>query len=579
MTKDQKEVLPQDRRISLEVNTGTWKALTIAQALDRATQKYADSPLVMTDQHKWSYREIQQASSKLAARLIENGVGQGDHVGIWLANYAEFVVAKFAIARAGAVAVPINFSLRQTELSYILEQAECVTLITMDVFREHDYLADLDAIMPGWESAGGGSFFPRLHTVMVRFSTQSPRVGALPLIDADWVPSPENLVILADREEQADPHSLSDIIYTSGTTGHPKGAMVTHDMVLRTGYSSAYCMAREEGRRVLFALPMYHVFGYVECLIACLFYGGAIVPRISYDAEDMLDAAERFEVGEMTAVPLMTIEMLALARKRGFNCPSLVAFFNSGGVSPPTIWQDIRDVFGARELLTGYGMTETTASACCCLPEGENIYLLTTNGKLKDAGVAGIKELGGKLAIYKAISSETGEDLPYGEKGELLVKGYSVTRGYFKKPEENARAFTKYSWLHTGDVGTVSADGYVQLLGRIKEAYRCGGEMVMPEEVEKFLETHENISDAFVVGVPDDRMGEAGCVFIVADGGCPTVEEIKAFCQDSIARFKVPKYVIPTTLEDVPHTATGRARRVFLAELARDRLGLSSASE
>jgi len=574
MTTVSRTQSPRDRRSRLEASTGTWQPSTIAQALDRAVRRYADRPFVITDDRIWSYQNIQEASRQVAARLVEHGVKPRDHVGLWLANYVEFAIAKFAIARIGAVAVPINFLLRQHELSYILRQADCVALITMDRFRSRDYLTDIDAIMPGWELAGGGENFPKLHTVFVHHIGGLERLGAKPLVDPDWTPTAETLEALKTAEAGADPFFRSDVIYTSGTTGHPKGAMVTHDMVLRTGYASTFSMAREEGRRVLFALPLYHVFGYIECMIAIMFVGGAIVPRLVFDAKDMIEAAENFAVGEIACVPLMTQQMIDIVKDRGFNCPSLVAFFNSGGVNPPSIWQEIRDVFGAKELLTGYGMTETTASTCCCLPEGKDIHLQTSNGRLKDAGVAGFAEYGGKLAVYKAVNPETYEDLPNGEQGELLVRGYCVTPGYYNKPEENATAFTEDGWLRTGDVGTVDAEGYVRLLGRIKEAYRCGGEMVMPEEVENFLKTHENIQNVYVVGVPDPKMGEVGCALVVPRGNAPDADTILEFCRNRLARFKIPKYVIEVAQDKVPYTATGRARRVFLASLAKERLGL-----
>jgi fatty-acyl-CoA synthase len=220
-------------------------------------------------------------------------------------------------------------------------------------------------------------------------------------------------------------------------------------------------------------------------------------------------------------------------------------------------------------------MTETTASTCCCLPEGDEKYLVISNGRPKDAGVAGFSRYAGKLNLYKAVDPVSGRDMPPGEKGELLVIGYGVTKGYYNKPDENARAFTSDGWFRTGDVGTVDAEGYVRLLGRIKESYRCGGEMVMPEEVEAFLKTHPAIKDVFVVGVPDNRMGEVGCALIVPSAQMPDISEIQAFCHNKIARFKIPKYALAIAPKDVPFTATGRTRRVQLAALAQELLELA----
>lgn len=562
------------RRAEIERLNAPWTQMTLAAALDRATERHSGAPFVMTDERVWSYHDIQAASHILAARLLTHGVRPGDHVAIVLANLVEFVIAKFAIARLGAVAVPVNFMLRRTEMDYILRQADCVALITMNRFRDHDYLAGLDALMPGWETRGGGDAFPRLRTVFAVAVEEPLRPGVRPLIDPNWTPCSEALAALKAAEARADPEFRCDVLYTSGTTGHPKGAMITHDMILRVAYASTYSMAREPGRRVLFALPMHHVFGYVECMVAMMFVGGAIVPRLRFDAADMVEAAERYRVSEICCVPLMTQAMLEVVRARGFDCPSLIAFFNSGGVSPPTIWQEIREHFGAREMLTGYGMTETSASASCVLTDADDPRLETSNGRLKEAGIASRPGEGPHLVGYKAVDPVTGADLPPGARGELLARGYCVTRGYYEKPGETARAFTEDGWFRTGDIGTIDAEGYVRLLGRVKESYRCGGEMVMPEEVENFLRTHPDITNVIVVGVPDKRMGEVGCALVVGRGRTLDQAEIAAFCHDRIARFKMPKYVIAVDPAELPYTVTGRVRRVELAEIARGRLGL-----
>jgi len=564
----------EDRRAAIEQANGPWATMTLAAALDRAAQRHGDSPFVMTDDHIWSYRDIAQASRLLGARLLAQGIRPRDHVAIVMANVVEFAIAKFAIARVGAVAVPVNFMLRRTELEYILRQADCVALITMNRFRDHDHLADLDVLMPGWETRGGGDAFPKLRTVFAVAVDEPLRPGVRALIDPAWAPTKPDLDAIAAVEAQADPEFRCDVLYTSGTTGYPKGAMITHDMILRVAYASSYSMAREQGRRVLFALPMHHVFGYVECMVAMMFVGGAIVPRPRFDATDMVEAAERYQVSEICCVPLMTQAMIEVVRERGFDCPTLVAFFNSGGVNPPTIWQEIRDHFGARELLTGYGMTETSASSCCALSEGDDDRLQTSNGRLKQAGIASLADQGPHLVAYKTVDPVTGDDLAPGAKGELLARGYCVTRGYYNKPEETRAAFTPDGWFRTGDIGTISADGYVRLLGRVKESYRCGGEMVMPEEVENVLKMHPDIANAIVVGVPDERMGEVGCALIVGRNRVPQSDEIMAFCRDRIARFKVPKYVIPVDHSELPYTVTGRARRVQLAADARKRLSL-----
>ena len=562
------------RRSALESLQGAWVPKTIAQALDAAAMRWPDRPLVIGDAHAWTYAEVQRVSREIAAGLMALGIGPGDHVAILLANYPEYVALKYAIARIGAVAVPINFSLRRNELNYILGQSDSKVLVTMDRFRDRNYLEDLDALIPGWPSAGGGSSLPRLHHVLV-FPTGAPverhdhrTLASLRDLGTSVSPS-----ALSSLERNADPHARSDIVYTSGTTGLPKGVMLTHDMILRAAYASAYTRAFEDARRVMFALPMYHVFGYVECLVACTFVGGAIIPQVAFDAQAMLDGAQAHGANELVCVPTMTLKLLELAAAQGFDGSRLTAFFNSGGISPPPIWQRIRDAFGAREVLTGYGMTETTASTACTLPEESDEHLLNSNGRFKDAGIAGDPALQGVLALYKTIDPLTGADLPPGASGELVAKGPIVTSGYYKKDEETHVAFTPDGWLHTGDIGVVTADGYVTLTGRLKETYRCGGEMVMPREIEDLLLSYPGVAHALAVGVPDPKMGEVGCVCIVRSSDThPTAEELLDFCREHLARFKVPRHVLFLTESDIPTTATGKAQKFKLTELARRRL-------
>jgi fatty-acyl-CoA synthase len=564
---------PAERRRLLEAHQGAWRAMTLSQALDAAVERFANRPLVITDARTYSYREIQEWSAALAAGLVERGVQSGDHVAVVLANFPEYVAVKYAIARAHAVAVPINFALRRQELSYILEQSDSTVLITMDRLRDRDYLEDLDALAPGWESGGGGKCLPRLRHVFVHTTGTAPRSGATTLEQLRSLDTSTARAELARRDAAADPHFRSDVIYTSGTTGLPKGVMLSHDMILRAAYASAYTRAFEDGRRILFSLPMYHVFGYVECLVASTFTGGAIIPHVAFDAAKMLAAARSHRATDMVCVPMMTLKLLEAAGHTGFDGSHLLAMFNSGGVSPPSIWQDIRDVLGAREISTAYGMTETTASTTCTLPEGSDSYLLTTNGCLKSAGVAGDPSLGGVLAQYKTIDPLTGADLPPGITGELVARGPIVTMGYYRKEEETRAAFNDDGWLRTGDLGVINREGYLTLTGRLKETYRCGGEMVMPREIEDLLNEHPLVGAAHVVGLPDAKMGEVGCVCVLPAGKVlPDPEELIELCAARLARFKIPRYVVFITADELPLTATGRAQKFRLAELARERV-------
>jgi fatty-acyl-CoA synthase len=551
--------------------------MTISQALDRVVAEFPDRPLIITREREFSYRDVQQWSRELAAGLIAEGVRPGDHVALVLGNFPAYVALKYAISRIGAVAVPINYLLRPQELRYILEQCDSTVLIAMDRLRDRDYLADLDAIVPDWETRGGGTRLPKLRRVFVHGVDDALRRGAPGLDRLLGRVTPEISTELARREATGEPQFRADVIYTSGTTGLPKGVMLTHDMVLRAAYASAYTRAFEDGRRIMFSLPMHHVFGYVECLIAATFVGGAIMPQVVFDAEKMILGAERHRASELVCVPMMTLKLLEVVRARGFDSSSLLAMFNSGGTSPSSIWEDIRSLLGAREVFTAYGMTETTASTTCTLPDGPDSLLLTTNGTFKSAGVAGDPALLGTLAQYKTIDPVTGADLPRGTPGELMARGPIVTAGYYKKPDETAAAFDQNGWLHTGDIGVIDEQDNLILTGRLKETYRCGGETVMPREIEDLLSEHPLVAQAFAIGIPDAKMGEVGCVCIVpASDARPEPAELIRMCEARLARFKVPRHVVFLEAGDIPLTATGKLQRFRLVEFAKQRLATVS---
>lgn len=563
-----------ERRAEIDRRFRPWKTTTISQVLDRGAAEFPARPLVITDNRTFSYADIMSWSRRLAAGLVASGVKSGDHVAMVMGNYPEFVAIKFAIARTGATCIPINYLFRAKELGYVLEQSDAKVLITMQRLRDNDYLGALDELIPGWESAAGGEVLTKLQQVVVFSPEGDVRPGAMSLAALEAAATDEATAELDHREQTVDPQSYSDILYTSGTTGSPKGVLLRHDQIVRMAYSAAYQRAFEDGRRMAFPLPMYHVFGYMECLMAVIFVGGAIVPQVSFDAPAMLAGLSRDGVGEIVAVPAVTLPLIAEARRGEYDLSSVHTVFSSGGAAPPTIWDDIRSVFGSVEITTGYGMTETTAATTCTMPEGDDELLRTTHGQLRDAGAAGDSELGGHLAIYKTVDLVTGEDLPAGVQGHLLVRGVVVTDGYYKKADETALAFTEDGWLKTGDVGTIDADGHLVLTGRLKESFRVGGEMVMPKEIEAVLAEHPGVAEAHVVGIPHARMGEVACAWIIPSDPAnpPDATELSGFCAGRLARFKVPRHVIFASLDELPLTATGRVQKFRLSEMSQDRL-------
>ena len=541
-----------------------WIPRTLDQMLDHAAEEFPDRPFIVAANRSFTYREIQTWSCRVAAALVNLGVVPGDHVAVVMANFPEFVALKFAIARIGATSVPINFQNRRDELGFAIRQSDSVVLVTMDEFRGFDYLSALDELMPGWEAAAGGTNFPLLRHVVV-FST-SGRATRPHAHSFEEMTSTDEIQVL---DIVHDPDSVSDIIYTSGTTGNPKGVLITHEMVLRTAFASAYSRAFGDGHQAVFSLPLYHVYGYVEGLLTVLFVGGSIVILQEFDPRALLRAVEEHGADDALLVPTMTLDLLEVLEKESFDLTSLKWLISSGGVSPATIWPRIIELLAPEELTTGYGMTETSGTTTLTRPDDPYERLLSTNGCFRDASVAGDPELGGRLVVYKTVDTVTGLDLLRGETGELCARGPGVTKGYYKRPEATAAAIDDDGWFHTGDLGIIDADDYVRLVGRVKDCYRCGAEQVVPKEVEDVLIEHPSVKQALVVPVPDERMGEVGVAWVVAQDHVTIDDrELIEYCRSRLARFKVPKYVLPINAADIPTTAVGRPRKFVLVEMA-----------
>jgi fatty-acyl-CoA synthase len=538
-----------ERQAALEARFPVWRPRALHEMLDAAAQEYPDRPFVITDDRTFTYREMADWSARVTNGLVAAGVVPGEHVALVMGNHPEFVAVSFGIARAGAVCVPVNFLSRRDELGYVLRQSDAVALITMDRFRDLDYLAMLDELSPGWErspSIGG------LRKVIV-FGEGRPGATAL-----DELTGPAAAVTTS-------PDSPAVVLYTSGTTGEPKGVLLTHDMLLRTAYGSAFGRAFQDGRRITFSLPMYHVYGYVEGLLAVLFVGGAIIPQLAFSPTATLDAVARHRADDALFIPTMTMAVLDAAS----GPPTLTSAISSGGISPTGLWDRIHTEWADVEMTTGYGMSEVTASSTVTRPDDPPSRRLTTNGRLRDVGVAGG---GAHLVDYRVVDALTRADVAPGETGELLARGPGVTSGYYRKPEETALAFADGGgWLRTGDLGRVDADGYLTLVGRVKECYRCGGEQVMPKEVEDVLTAHPAVVQAHVVPLRDARMGEVGVAWIVPRGEVDP-DALITHCAERLARFKVPRHVLTIDAADIPVTPSGRPRKFLLAELAATRL-------
>jgi len=537
------------RRELLRRRFAVWQPRTLSDWLDDCAERYRDRPMVLTDDCELSYADIRVESRRLADGLTAIGVRPGDRVAMVMANYQEFVAIKFAIARTGAVAVPLNYLYRSDELRFVLADSGCRVVVTMTGFAGLDYQAMLDGI-------------PDPPTVVLLDTDGTARPGALTV---------EGLAALGDRSagvsdgRAGDPGGPGDMLYTSGTTGSPKGVLVSHDAVLRTAFASALTRAYEDGRRILFSLPCYHMFGYVEGLLSATFVGGAVIPQTRFSAESYFAGIQRHRATDILCVPTMAVAMIEHRSRRDYDLSSLAAILCGSAPAPIWLWEQIQAEFGVSEIVTGYGMTECGGAMTLTRPEDPLDLTSNTVGRPKMAGPAGIPGADA-LVEYTAVHPETGVTLRSGEEGELVSRGPTTMLGYWNRPADTTAALHD-GWLHSGDLGRVREDGYLQITGRSKELYKSGGELVMPKEIEDLLATHAAISQVFAIGLSDERWGEIGCVVVVpVPGAALTEADVLSVCRAKLARFKVPKRVVFYRADELPTTPTGKVQKFRLVQ-------------
>ncbi len=564
------------RRSALDARWSPWRSRSLPDLLDAVSEAFPRRPMVITDETTITYRGMSDWSNALARGLISHGIEPGDHVAMILPNWPETVALRFAVARVGAVAVPLNFLLQAEELAAVLSQARVTAVVTMEEFRGIDVLTHLDRISHGWERGRPSDTLPDLRRVVTvpGPGAQPSRPGTTTLADLEVPPDHALDADVARRQSALDPDDLTTLFFTSGTTGVAKGVLSTHAMEIRSAYGSAYTRAFEDGRRIIFALPLHHVFAYIEGLLAAMFVGGAIVLQPAFDPQATLRSIERHRAGEALFVPTMSLAIIDAAKESDADLSSLHSVMSAAQSAPARLWEDLHTLLGLEQLVTAYGMTETSAATTFTRPGDPVDHLVDTVGCAKDGGIAGDPRLDGRLVEYAAVDLN-GELLPPGREGELVARGPIVSPGYYARPQETVSARLPGGWLRSGDLGFVREDGYLELTGRRKELYKCGGEMVMPTEVEARLDRRPDVAQAHVVGVPDPRMGEVGCAWIVPAGETrPDEKDLIAYCAEELARFKVPAHVLFTTADQLPLTASGKVQKFRLAERAREQLGL-----
>ncbi len=537
----------------------------LAARFDLMASQYPDRIYVIGPASSSTYAEIRDWSLRLARGLYAIGVRPGEAVAMVVDNPPEFVALKFAIARLGAIAVPVNFSYKAEELVAVLARSEASVVVSIEASLGVDRLAVLDDAVPGWQEGKSSERLPALRDVLLVQSTQ--RLGAR---DLEWLArqgeSVDEAVVQA-LTDAVDPNSPSDIVFTSGTSGLALGAVLTHDMVLRSAYGSTYHRAFGDGWRIGFSLPLYHVFGYVEGLLASMFVGGAVVPHEIFNPRTMLTAIEAHHVNEVLLVPTMSVAVVEEAERRDYDVSSLESVFSAAAPAPVWLWERIEKMLRPRTVFTGYGQTEVSAATALTLPEDPIELVASVVGHLKLGGIAAVDDRDGYLARYRTVDPFDGTPLPEGAEGELAVRGPIVTHGYFRDPERTAEVISADGWLRTGDLGRVRADDYLELTGRSKELFKVGGELVAPKEVEQVLTAHPSVEQAYVASVPDERLGEVGWAWVVlAADAEATVEDLDRHCREALANFKRPRGITLLPAAELPMTTTGKVQKFRLVE-------------
>ncbi|MEU0394582.1 AMP-binding protein [Streptomyces sp. NPDC006208] len=526
--------------LSYAHGTGTVPLIgdTIGRSLDRAIAAWPErEALVDVAQGTcWTYAEFGSAVAQLARGLLGSGVAKGDRVGIWAVNCAEWVLVQYATARIGAIMVNINPAYRAHELEYVLNQAGISVLIASQTHRSSDYRAMVDAVRPAC---------PGLRSVhYIEDGSWDMLLDA-----AQRVPDEQ----LAAREAELSCDDPVNIQYTSGTTGFPKGATLSHHNILNNGYFVGELIAYSEQDRICIPVPFYHCFGMVMGNLAATSHGACmVIPAPSFDAAATLRAVEQERCTSLYGVPTMFIAELNLPDFATYDLSSLRTGIMAGSPCPVEVMKRVVAEMNMAEVSICYGMTETSPVSTQTRRDDDLERRTGTVGRVLPH------------VEVKVIDPVTGVTLPRGEAGELCTRGYSVMLGYWEEPQKTAEAVDAGRWMHTGDLAVMREDGYVQIVGRIKDMIIRGGENVYPREIEEFLYSHPKIADVQVVGVPDERYGEEilACVIPRDPADPPTLEDITAYCREQLAHYKIPRRL--EILTGFPMTVSGKIRKVEL---------------
>jgi len=540
---------------------------TIGAHFDRCADRWAgkEALIVRHQGVRWTYAELKRRVDDVAAGLIALGLAPGERIGIWSPNNAEWATLQFAAAKAGLILVNVNPAYRTSELEFALNKVGCAALVLASRFKSSDYVAMLTELAPELTTAKPGELrAARLpHLRLATVIADAAPAGMLRFADIPAAATPAAYRALAELAPTLQFDDPINIQFTSGTTGAPKGASLSHHNILNNGFFVGEAMRLTERDRLCIPVPLYHCFGMVMGNLTCLTHGAAMIyPSEGFDPLAVLECVQEERCTALHGVPTMFIAELDHPEFGRFDLSSLRTGIMAGSACPIEVMRKVLERMHMREITICYGMTETSPVS----------FQSATDDPI-DKRVATIGRIHPHLEV-KIVDAE-GRIVPRGARGELLTRGYSVMLGYWDEPEKTAEAIDRARWMHTGDLAEIDAEGYCGIVGRIKDLVIRGGENIYPREVEEFLFGHPMVQSVQVVGVPDAKYGEELCAWIRLQAGAEVTEQdIRAFCEGRISRYKIPRYI--RFVDEFPMTVTGKIQKFIIRDRMIAELGLSA---
>jgi fatty-acyl-CoA synthase len=522
---------------------------TIGANLDRTVARVPDAEAIVSCHQgvRYTYAEFGMAVDALAGGMHAAGLRRGDRVGVWGPNRAEWALVQYATAKLGVILVNVNPAYRTSELEYALGQSGCRYLFAAREVKGSDFVAMVDQVRPNLAALERAIFFE---------TSDWEEISSGPA-------TADELHAIGRRLDFDDPINIQ---YTSGTTGFPMGATLSHHNILNNGHFTARLLAYTERDRVCVPVPLYHCFGMVLGNLACTSSGACIVyPAEVFDPEATLRGCADERCTSLYGVPTMFIAELGQPDFSQYDLASLRTGIMAGSPCPIEVMRKVNSEMGVEQISIAFGQTETSPVTAFVRVDDTLEHRCETVGQAMPH------------TEIKIVDPGTGQIVPRGEPGEFCARGYLVMRGYWEDPERTDESIDASRWMHSGDLATLDADGYVRIVGRIKDMVIRGGENIYPREIEEFLYTHPQIADVQVIGVPDERFGEELMAWVIARPGATLSEDdVKEFCRGRIAHFKVPRYV--KFVDAFPMTVTGKVQKFKMREVAIEELGLAKAA-